>query len=119
MITAIQARENAALSDSEIERHLKNIGDAIERLSKDGKRQMYMHSVSPYDTALCDVKDPGAFGPVELTALQLRIKERLGKLGFGMRIESEQKDRNKCFGSMADSNDEPDLYMNHTIVVSW
>ena len=36
-----------------------------------------------------------------------------------MRIESEQKDRNKGFGSMADPSDEPNLYMSHTIVVSW
>lgn len=119
MITAAEARERAKLSDADVDRHMENIGKAIEAQADIGKRQMFLSNAKPYDSEY-EVAEPLAFRTVEFTPLQKRLQEKLKTLGFGMRIESEKYDRNKTPGlGWCGDRDEEDIQTRYWITVSW
>jgi hypothetical protein len=112
MITAKQARENADLSDANVTNQVELLCHEIEKLSKEGARKY--HPVNGYHNFF----DIGKydFRPAEYTKVQRLVKAELEKLGFTLRIVTEQHDGK---GGLCQLNDDPKPFTTHKVEISW
>jgi hypothetical protein len=112
MITAQQARENADLSDANVTNQVELLCREIEKLSKEGARKY--HPINGYNTFF--KIDKAAYRPAEYTKVQRLVKAELEKLGFTLRIVTEQHDG---LGGFKNMETEPKPFTTHKVEISW
>jgi hypothetical protein len=114
MITAQQARENAELCDTNVTKQVQMLCNEIEKQSKEGARK-YRPGTGFCHNEFFNI-DKYAYRPAEYTKVQRLVKAELEKLGFTLRIVTEQNDGK---GGLCQLDDDPKPFTTHEVEISW
>jgi hypothetical protein len=110
MITAAQARELAATSDSAIEKFLEKLEPKIAAAAEAGKREFAVYEEGLWSNAETYLR-------VTETPIQARLCAALNRFGFGASVV-QHGDAYVPRG-LADDAGEGPAHINHVILIRW
>jgi hypothetical protein len=115
MITAQQARENAEQSAITIVNEVERLGKWIDKVSKEGDRK-YRPGQGFCHNEFFKLAGAYEYRTAEMSKPQRLVKAELEKLGFTVRIITEEHDG---LGGLGNMETEPKPFKTHQVEISW